>query len=95
MSKYERKLKERKEKDGKNIEFKVERNVAINNKTEKEIIKETVEKIITNIESNDYTYYVGNSKTLIEVVKANPKYLRSVLNESEGDNIDNLPTYTE
>lgn len=87
MSKFERILKGRKEKDGKDIEFKVEKTIS------NDIIKETTEKIISNIESNNYVYYVGNPKTLVEVVNDNPKYLRSMLNESKSDNIDNLPIY--
>lgn len=93
MGKYVRRLKERKEKDGKNIEFKVERTIKKNGKDEKEIIKETETEIINNINSGDYTYYVGTSNTIVEVVDDEPKYLRSSLNESKGDNIDSLPTY--
>lgn len=93
MSKFVRRLKEKKEVDGKNIEFKVERTITKDTKIVTEIITESESSIITNIESKDYTYYVGNSETLVEVVNDNPKYIRSVLNESKGDNIDSLPTY--
>ena len=84
---YQRTLKERKEVDGNNIEFKVERNVV----NEKFII-ESEETIIKNIESGDFDYYVGKS-TLVEVVDSDPKYIRSSLNESTSDNINDLPTY--
>lgn len=86
MTKYTRKLKERKEKDGKNIEFKVERNI----EKGKDIIKRSTQDIIKDINSGNYDYYVSETKTKVHVVE---DYLRSSMNESNSDNIDNLPTY--
>ena len=85
-----RRLKERKEEDGANIEFKVQR--TLENKTK--VIKETTEKIVENIESGDYKYLVDDSKTEVEVVDGDSgKYLRSKPNDDKTDNIDDLPTY--
>ena len=84
---YKRILKERKEENDKNTEFKVER---ITGKG-KEIITESVDNIITNIESGVYKYYIDDSK--IEIIDDKPKYLRSSSNDNKSDNIDNLPKY--
>jgi len=92
MTKYTRRLKERKEKDGKNIEFKVECNTVLplGLKKGKKIIKRSTQDIIKDINSGNYDYYVSETKTKVHVVG---DYLRSSMNESNSDNIDSLPIY--
>lgn len=93
MEKIVRRLKKRKVLDGKNIEFKVERKIKNMFNEQTDTIIESLARIIKNIESDDYIYYVGDSNNVVEVINDEPKYLRSQLNESKDDNIDSLPTY--
>lgn len=89
-----RRLKKRKEFEGKNIEFKVEKknNGMLNSHID--LIIESADTICKNIESGDYRYYVGNTHKVVEVVNGELKCVGwAQANESKCDYIDTLPTY--